>query len=107
MSRTRLTKLIGKKCVFEGTVHVARNATNYMILNVKHNGKTVADHVWVGVTDPLDVGSKISFTGTPYTYKDSHDVRKTGIGKVYDVGDAMNDTMKHYVKNCKKNKPGR
>jgi len=103
MSRLRLKKLIGKRCTFEGDVHCATDSSNYMLLNITHNGKLVADHIWISVSnEAISPEGRISFTGTPYTYTDSKGERKTGIRKVFNIGNAMNDEMKHFMKNHKK-----
>lgn len=85
MVRKKLQKLLGKEVEYTA-IFDKRKEAQACLTDVKYNGKTFTDHVWVKYTDRMakyEHGTEIRFFATAYTYKDSHDVRKHGISKCH------------------------
>lgn len=88
MSRKKLIKLLNKELEYTGTFEkIGNGGDNICITNVKHNGKTVTDHVWIGLSREshgASVGDEVRFTATARTYKDTRGERKHGLSQCHD-----------------------
>ena len=85
--RRELKKFLGKTKEYEGTIHFPKKKEHYaIIVEISHNGKMVADHVWVDkimAFENMDGGTKIVFSAVAESYIDSHNRRKYGLKRCF------------------------
>ena len=85
ISRKKLNKLLGKQVEYKATFmrSYERGGKRMALLaDVSYDGKLVADHVWVNMTNTLTVidnETYIKFNAIAYTYTDSQKRRKNGL----------------------------
>ncbi len=111
MNRKKLLKVIGKELEYTATFEkICDFGENVCLVDVKHKGKVLTDHIWTGLTDNLaqfNEGDELKFKATARTYKDRKGNRKNGLYKCYNfrrvdnpVEIAMQDT-KYRIKRLK------
>lgn len=87
-NRKRLSRLIGKELEYTATISIRSGANdNICLKDIKYKGKMVSDHCWVlhwNLTE-FENGTDIVFKATACTYKDRHNVRKTGLRDLHNV----------------------
>lgn len=85
MSRKKLVKLLGKDVEYTATFKRI-NENRAVLIDLKHKGKYLCDHVNVSkhyLLTALEADTEISFNATAYTYRDSKGVRKHGLSKCH------------------------
>ena len=85
--RRALKKVVGKELEFSAVYDkVSKDKKSVMIKEVKIKRKEVADHLWIQNLKSFnrcENGTKIIFTATVQTYRDSKGIRKYGIHKCH------------------------
>jgi len=76
---------MGKDVEYTAIVQKIRegdHGSNACLVDVKHKGKFIADHIWVSMVIGFPrsaLNKQIRFKGVAYTYKDSKGNRKHGL----------------------------
>lgn len=88
--RTKLRKYLGKELRYTGTIARIQD-TNALFINIKLNGKKIADHQFVNLTENNNtiMGEELtySFLGVATSYKRADGSRDYKIGRVHDFRD--------------------
>lgn len=98
-ARSKLLKLIGKEVVYTATLE-RFSSGSAILVDVCYKGKEVADHVWINKSKILcgfDIGSRLCFKATAYTYKDTNGKRKHGLTEAhgYNLDTLALETLRH------------
>ena len=84
-TRKKLKKLLNKELNYTGVVgNFDETNCKICIESVQFEGKEVTDHVWVSNIHSLKKhgkGTRVTFFATAYTYNDSKNRRKNGLGR--------------------------
>ena len=97
-----LQKLLGKRERFEGTygrIDLEKNKMLVMALTLSGKKKELKEHVWIDIPkDKVDYkkGSKINFTATVMSYRDSFGYLKYGVAHVHALRE-ITDTLKKAI----------
>jgi len=94
LNRKKLQKLLGKDVEWTATMYrYGENMNNVMLVDVKHKGKLMTDHVWISNYDSIkqfELGTELRFNAVAVTYKDSKGRRKHGLKRCHSF--MVNDT---------------
>ena len=95
MTKRKLNKLLNRCKVYVATIDVVRD-NNMCIVDVRHKGKLVADHLWIRkgkFAEKLTAGISISFEGIAHTYKDKKGIRKLGLSSCHNFIEMVDKYM--------------